>query len=56
LRRQAVELDEIELAWLERFGRQRGARRVEVDNGGADTRAAVEQALAEVIDLLAGTR
>ena len=56
LRRQAIELDEIELAWLERFGRPRGSRRVEVDNGGPDTRVTVEQVLAEVLELLARTR
>ncbi len=56
LQRQAVELDEIELAWLERFGGRRGSRRVEVDNGGPDTRAAVEHTLAVLLELRAGTR
>jgi hypothetical protein len=56
LRRQAIDLDEIELAWLERFGGPRGSRRVEVDNSAPDMGAAVEQALAGVIELLARTR
>ena len=56
LRSQAIDLDEIELAWLERFGGPRGSRRVEVDNGAPDMGAAVEQALAAVIELLARTR
>lgn len=36
LRHQDAELDDIERAWMSRFGDRRGSRRLEVDNGGAD--------------------
>ncbi|MGD9704282.1 MAG: hypothetical protein AB7Q42_18535 [Acidimicrobiia bacterium] len=45
LRGQVVELDEIERAWVDRFGQRRGTRRVEVDNDGPIVGATLERIL-----------
>lgn len=54
LRLQVDELDDIERAWLERFGDRRGSRRIEVDNSVTGGGAAVDRALDQLLELLPG--
>jgi hypothetical protein len=48
LRWQAEQLDDIERAWLERYGDERGVRRIVLDNDGASVDAAIERVVEQL--------
>jgi hypothetical protein len=48
LRWQAEQLDDIERAWLERYGDERGVRRIVLDNDGAPLDAAIERVVEQL--------